>query len=91
VSVRFIVIDGISVISTASTLGEPHLHTCGVGATVKIGVNVTVAVLGVRWENQPRIGFEAPRDVPVHREENFERSKRKHQASTYQNPGDGGN
>jgi carbon storage regulator len=67
------------------------LHKCGVGATVKIGDNLTVAVLGVRWENQARIEFEAPRDVPVHREENFERVKRKHRASTDQNPGDGGN
>jgi len=49
-----------------------------VGENLKIGDNVTVAVLGVKG-NQVRVGIEAPRDVPVHREEIYERIKREQQ------------
>ena len=38
------------------------------GESVKIGDDVTVTVLGVNGLNV-RLGFAAPRDVPVHREE----------------------
>ena len=38
------------------------------GESVKIGDEVTVKVLGIRGV-QVRLGFEAPRDVAVHREE----------------------
>jgi len=43
-----------------------------VGQTVKIGDDVDVVVLGVKG-NQIRIGITAPKNVPVHREEIFER------------------
>lgn len=46
-----------------------------VGETLMIGDDVTVTVLGVKG-NQVRIGVNAPRDVPVHREEIYERIKR---------------
>ena len=46
-----------------------------VGETVMIGNEVTVTVLGVKG-NQVRIGVNAPKDVPVHREEIYERIKR---------------
>ena len=46
-----------------------------VGETVMIGEEVTVTVLGVKG-NQVRLGVNAPKDVPVHREEIFERIKR---------------
>jgi carbon storage regulator len=46
-----------------------------VGETLMIGDEVTVTVLGVKG-NQVRIGVNAPRDVPVHREEIYERIKR---------------
>lgn len=46
-----------------------------VGETVMIGDEVTVTVLGVKG-NQVRLGVNAPKDVPVHREEIFERIKR---------------
>ena len=42
------------------------------GESVKIGDEVTVTVLGVKGL-QVRLGFAAPRDVAVHREEVYER------------------
>jgi carbon storage regulator len=39
-----------------------------VGETLVIGDSINVTVLGVKG-NQVRIGIEAPKDVPVHREE----------------------
>lgn len=46
-----------------------------VGENLKIGENVTVTVLGVKG-NQVRVGIDAPKSVPVHREEIYERIKR---------------
>jgi carbon storage regulator len=46
-----------------------------VGETVNIGNEVTVTVLGVKG-NQVRVGINAPKNVPVHREEIYERIKR---------------
>jgi carbon storage regulator len=42
------------------------------GESVKIGDNVTVTVLGVKGSHV-RLGFAAPRDLAVHREEIYER------------------
>jgi carbon storage regulator len=42
------------------------------GDAVKIGDEVTVTVLGVRG-TQVRLGFTAPQDVAVHREEIYQR------------------
>lgn len=42
------------------------------GESVKIGDEVTVTVLGVKGV-QVRLGFAAPKDVAVHREEIYER------------------
>lgn len=39
-----------------------------VGETLMIGDDVTVTVLGVKG-NQIRIGVNAPKEIPVHREE----------------------
>ena len=46
-----------------------------VGETLMIGDAVSVTVLGVKG-NQVRIGINAPKSVPVHREEIYERIKR---------------
>ena len=46
-----------------------------VGETLKIGEEIEVTVLGVKG-NQVRIGITAPKDVPVHREEIYNRIHR---------------
>ena len=48
------------------------------GESLKIGADITVTVLGVRG-SQIRIGVNAPRHVPVHREELYERIQRERQ------------
>ena len=45
-----------------------------------IGDDVKITVLGVKG-NQMRIGIEAPRHVPVHREEIYERIKHEHRTA----------
>lgn len=45
------------------------------GEKVFIGNEVTLTVLGVRG-NQVRFGIDAPKSIPVHREEIYERIKR---------------
>ncbi|MGH1542423.1 MAG: carbon storage regulator CsrA [Arenicella sp.] len=46
-----------------------------INETLNIGDEVQVTVLGIKG-NQVRIGINAPRDVPVHREEIYQRIKR---------------
>lgn len=43
-----------------------------VGETLKIGDDVTATVLGVKG-NQVRLGVDAPKETPVHREEIYDR------------------
>ncbi len=45
-----------------------------VGETLMIGDDITVIVLGIKG-NQARIGVSAPDDVPVHREEIYQKIK----------------
>jgi carbon storage regulator len=48
-----------------------------IGQRIMIGSDVTVTVLGVKG-NRVRLGVDAPKSVPVHREEIFERIKHEH-------------
>ncbi len=43
-----------------------------VGEMIKIGDNIEVTVLGVKGM-QVRLGIGAPKDIPVHREEIYDR------------------
>lgn len=48
--------------------------TRNVGESLIIGDDISVTVLGVKG-NQVRIGVNAPREVPIHREEIHQRMK----------------
>ena len=51
-----------------------------IGETLMVGDEVTLTVLGVKG-NQVRCGINAPKRVPVHREEIYERIKREERES----------
>ena len=46
-----------------------------IGETLNIGDDIQVTVLGVKG-NQVRLGVNAPKTVPVHREEIYQRIKK---------------
>jgi len=45
-----------------------------IGETLKIGEDIQVTVLGVKG-NQVRVGIAAPKSVPVHRQEVYDRAQ----------------
>jgi carbon storage regulator len=59
-----------------------------INETLNIGDDVQVTVLGIKG-NQVRIGINAPRDVPVHREEIYQRIKREERMNAQGIDGDG--
>ena len=56
-----------------------------VSETVMIGRDITVTILGVKG-NQVRVGVDAPKEVPVHREEVYERIQREEAAARGSKP-----
>lgn len=50
-----------------------------IGELIMIGDSIMVKVLGVR-SGQVKIGIEAPKDLPVHRHEIYERIKAEHES-----------
>jgi carbon storage regulator len=58
-----------------------------INETLNIGDDVQVTVLGIKG-NQVRIGINAPRDVPVHREEIYQRIKREERMSSTEDDSD---
>ena len=58
-----------------------------INETLNIGDDVQVTVLGIKG-NQVRIGINAPRDVPVHREEIYQRIKREERDANGENSDD---
>ena len=50
-----------------------------IGETLNIGDEVQVTVLGIKG-NQVRLGVNAPKEIPVHREEIYERIKNEKEA-----------
>ena len=61
-------------------------RTRKVGEVIRIGEDIVVKVLGVR-SGQVKIGVEAPRALPVHRQEIFERIQSENGAQ--KGPGNG--
>jgi carbon storage regulator len=59
--------------------GKMLILTRRIGETLNIGDDVQVTVLGVKG-NQVRLGVNAPKEVPVHREEIYQRIKREKEA-----------
>lgn len=53
-----------------------------IGETLNIGDEVQVTVLGIKG-NQVRIGVNAPKEIPVHREEIYERIKKEKEAGIF--------
>ncbi len=53
-----------------------------IGETLNIGDNVQVTVLGIKG-NQVRIGVNAPKEIPVHREEIYERIRKEKEANVH--------
>ncbi len=56
-----------------------------IGESLQIGDNIKLTVLSIRG-NQVQIGIEAPVEIPVHREEVYERIQRE-RAAANQTPG----
>jgi len=65
---------GIIAARTREGLLHMLILTRRIGETVTIGQDITVTVLGIKGQ-QVRVGIGAPKDVPVHREEIYERIK----------------
>ena len=52
-----------------------------INEVLRVGENTKVTVLGIKG-NQVRIGIDAPKDMPVHRQEIYQRIQREKTSST---------
>ena len=72
--------EGIRSLFGCLNQGDLHLLilTRRMGETLMIGSEVTVTVVWIRG-NQVRLGIRAPKEVPIHREEIYERMRRENE------------
>ena len=56
-----------------------------IGRSIEIGEKITVTVLEIR-DGQVRLGINAPREIPVHREEVAERIRQERERSSHFRP-----
>jgi carbon storage regulator len=77
---RFAMISAITTTAYTAMEDVMLILTRRANETLTIGHDVTVTILGIKG-NQVRIGINAPKSIPVHREEIYERIKREQQGS----------
>ena len=56
-----------------------------IGSSIQIAENITVTVLGIK-DGQVRLGINAPREIPVRREEVAERIRQERERSFHFRP-----
>ena len=56
-----------------------------IGRSIEIGEKITVTVLEIK-DGQVRLGINAPREIPVHREEVAERIRQERERSSHFRP-----
>jgi carbon storage regulator len=64
--------------NTTTEIRHMLILTRRVGETIMIGEDVAITILGVKG-NQVRVGVNAPKETPVHREEIYERIQQEKQ------------
>ena len=71
----------------AATKGEQIMLilTRSIGESIQIGDDIQITILGAKG-NQIRVGVSAPKEIPVHRQEVYERIKEGQQEAANTTP-----